>query len=107
MLKTQNPQDGATNESTMNYTDPNRDSMLGQTGFDNTSANGGINFTLSSDVLGQDTFDGTTQPPLDSMPLDAPFPADAPLTWEMIGLGIDEPLPPEDVVDELYVTQLS
>lgn len=24
-------------------------------------------------------------------------------TWEMIGLGLEEPLPPQDVMDELYV----
>jgi len=24
-------------------------------------------------------------------------------TWEMIGLGLEEPLPPQDTVDELYV----
>jgi len=25
-------------------------------------------------------------------------------TWEMIGLGLEEPLPPQESVDELYVT---
>lgn len=25
-------------------------------------------------------------------------------TWEMIGLGLDEPLPPQDIIDELYVS---
>jgi hypothetical protein len=24
-------------------------------------------------------------------------------TWEMIGLGLDEPLPPQETIDELYV----
>jgi hypothetical protein len=24
-------------------------------------------------------------------------------TWEMIGLGLDEPLPPQDTIDDLYV----
>lgn len=24
-------------------------------------------------------------------------------TWEMIGLGLEEPLPPQDTIDELYV----
>ena len=23
-------------------------------------------------------------------------------TWEMIGLGLDEPLPPQETIDELY-----
>lgn len=30
---------------------------------------------------------------------------DFPSTWEMIGLGIEEPLPLQEVVDELYVFQ--
>jgi hypothetical protein len=24
-------------------------------------------------------------------------------TWEMIGLGLEEPLPPQETIDELYV----
>lgn len=26
-------------------------------------------------------------------------------TWEIIGLGLDEPLPPQELIDELYVYQ--
>lgn len=28
-------------------------------------------------------------------------------TWEMIGLGLEEPLPPQETIDELYVTSLA
>lgn len=28
---------------------------------------------------------------------------DSNFTWEMIGLGLEEPLPPQDTIDELYV----
>lgn len=28
---------------------------------------------------------------------------DPTFTWEMIGLGLDEPLPPQETIDELYV----
>lgn len=28
-------------------------------------------------------------------------------SWEMIGLGLEEPLPAQDVIDELYVRPLS
>jgi hypothetical protein len=28
---------------------------------------------------------------------------DSTFTWEMIGLGLEEPLPPQDTIDELYV----
>jgi hypothetical protein len=43
---------------------------------------------------------------------DLAFPADMDIgmglddntfTWEMIGLGLEEPLPPQDTIDELYV----
>jgi hypothetical protein len=27
------------------------------------------------------------------------------ITWEMIGLGLEEPLPPQDTIDELYVAK--
>lgn len=48
------------------------------------------------------------QPPLD----DLSFPTDinmgmglddSTFTWEMIGLGLEEPLPPQETIDELYV----
>ena len=28
---------------------------------------------------------------------------DSTFTWEMIGLGLEEPLPPQETIDELYV----
>lgn len=28
-------------------------------------------------------------------------------TWEMIGLGLEEPLPPQETIDELYVYLLT
>lgn len=48
------------------------------------------------------------QPPLEDMA----FPTDinmgmglddSTFTWEMIGLGLEEPLPPQETIDELYV----
>jgi len=48
------------------------------------------------------------QPPMDNLS----FPADMNMgmgiddntfTWEMIGLGLEEPLPPQETIDELYV----
>jgi len=26
-------------------------------------------------------------------------------SWEMIGLGLEEPLPRQDIIDDMYVTQ--
>jgi hypothetical protein len=55
--------------------------------------------------------EGSPQQPIDdlgfnpdinmSMGLD-----DTPFTWEMIGLGLEEPLPPRETIDELYVVGL-
>jgi len=28
---------------------------------------------------------------------------DSTFTWEMIGLGLEEPLPPQETIDDLYV----
>ena len=30
------------------------------------------------------------------------MPEDPNITWEMIGLGLDEPLPPQEMIDELH-----
>lgn len=38
---------------------------------------------------------------MDGIVNDATFPTEEPLTWEVIGLGLDEPLPSQDVIDEL------
>jgi hypothetical protein len=48
------------------------------------------------------------QPPLDeiSFPTDINMGMgldDNTFTWEMIGLGLEEPLPPQETIDELYV----
>lgn len=54
---------------------------------------------------GVDNFDPMMNPfPQDNID---PFPnmgnqaGDEPFPWEMIGLGLDEPLPPQDVINEL------
>lgn len=31
--------------------------------------------------------------------------AEGEFPWEMIGLGLDEPLPPQDVMDDLYAAR--
>jgi hypothetical protein len=39
--------------------------------------------------------------PYNPVTIQPSFGSDDPLTWEMIGLGLDEPLPPQDVINEL------
>ncbi len=61
---------------------------------------------LNSDRWG---FNGESpQPGLDPMAFSADLNMgmgldDNTFTWEMIGLGLEEPLPPQDTIDELYV----
>jgi hypothetical protein len=47
------------------------------------------------------------QPPMEDMTFDPnlnmTMTMDPTFTWEMIGLGLDEPLPPQETIDELYV----
>jgi hypothetical protein len=51
-------------------------------------------------------FDATTDPSKQMIP-DLLQPEDLnvalgePMSWEMIGLGLEEPLPPQDIIDEL------
>ena len=40
-----------------------------------------------------------------AMPIDVPN-VEGNFTWEMIGLGLEEPLPPQATIDELYVQSL-
>jgi hypothetical protein len=52
------------------------------------------------------------QPPMDGMNFAADMNMgmgidDNTFTWEMIGLGLEEPLPPQETIDELYVTSLA
>ena len=89
LLKTQDPQDP---------NGPNllpQDSLLHQTDF---SATPGINIGISNVPPMYDA--GTMQPP---PLLDPALGGGDPLTWELIGLGLDEPLPPQDVIEDLYV----
>ena len=45
------------------------------------------------------------QPVMEDMPFDSNLgmTMDPTFTWEMIGLGLEEPLPPQETIDELYV----
>ncbi|KAI9816421.1 MAG: hypothetical protein M1832_005088 [Thelocarpon impressellum] len=102
MLKTQDPADeGRPEPSATAYAD------LSPGGFFE-GAGGNLNFGLGGpgavpDFLApREGLDGGAQPPLEGVPLDGGLGAGPGLSWEMIGLGIDEPLPSQDVIDELY-----
>lgn len=44
---------------------------------------------------------GVNSTQMDGIMNDAPFTADEPFTWEVISLGLEEPLPSQEVIDEL------
>ncbi|KAI9851449.1 MAG: hypothetical protein M1838_003638 [Thelocarpon superellum] len=106
LLKTQDPQDAPQDESGTAFLESAQTSMLSGTGFDDTSTS--MQFTLAANeavpdlMAGHDAFAATTQPGLDAMPMPSAMPDETTFTWEMIGLGIDEPLPAQDVTDELF-----
>ncbi|KAH0556350.1 hypothetical protein GP486_005727 [Trichoglossum hirsutum] len=100
LLKTQDPQDS----NGPNLMQQDRPGILLQPDFPTPpSLNIGIanRDGLGSIYQAQERYDtGTMQPP--SLSIDPALGGDVPLTWEMIGLGLDEPLPPQDAIDELH-----
>lgn len=54
----------------------------------------------------QHSFDADS--PIMDMPMPMPMPSnildDPPLSWELMALGLGEPLPAQDVIDSLYVS---
>lgn len=119
-MKTQEPNDPTADNQTSStaYPGPNQSSLTGQTGYgivDNPAA-----FSLAcagTGNTGGDPFgasqvlDGTPRQTLEDLSLDGGVgggigEAD-PMMWELIALGIEEPLPTQEVIDELYVMSLS
>jgi hypothetical protein len=83
--------------------------------FPPASASTSTNFIIESNLASMNDFTMPSGTPMggissdfgtDGMSFDQPgMPADSPeaYPWEMIGLGLDEPLPPQDTIDELYI----
>jgi hypothetical protein len=104
LLKTQDPNEPMTEPvPPVAYSNALQASYAMQGGFDSTEQ--GANFSLGPDPQGlfdpQPLFDDAAPQILEPLPLSGGLAGTVPLTWEMIGLGIDEPLPPQDVIDEL------
>ena len=78
------------------------------TDFNSTDPSLGLN-GIDADRWG---FNGESpQPPLDAMNFQSDLNMglsmeDNTFSWEMIGLGLEEPLPPQDTIDELYASLL-
>ena len=104
LLKTQDPNE-PNPEPVPSAAYPNapQTSFSSQGGFE--PADPATNFSLGTEPQGmfdpQPLFEDPAPQILEPLPLDPGLGGAAPLTWEMIGLGIDEPLPPQDVIDEL------
>lgn len=48
-----------------------------------------------------DNFDYTMNPPPFTQQPPPPLSSEPQFSWEMVGLGLEEPLPTQDVIDEL------
>jgi hypothetical protein len=105
LLKTQEPEQKQTQTSPAN----NGSSQS----FPSTSAPTSTNFIIESNIPSMSDFSMPTGTPMggitsdfgtDGLSFDQPgMPVDPPeaYPWEMIGLGLDEPLPPQDSIDDL------
>lgn len=107
LLKTQDPNDPLPSSTAM-FLDANLPSRTSQPGLD-ANQNNTNDFSLGGMNVMPDLFDpqpmfdatATASSALDPLPLNGGLEGAEPITWEMISLGIDEPLPTQDVIDEL------
>ena len=92
------------NSNAINTESPRDGSNGGMNGGMNCGMNGGMNGGMnpaaassaantSGGGIGEFTFPS-------SMPMEMPH-MSSNFTWEMIGLGLEEPLPPQETIDEL------
>jgi|SRR5450432_1387981 hypothetical protein len=108
LLKSQEPApklpDIAKTSFTINNSNPN---ILQQVNTDFNVSNPHILLTTEQDVDRWGFNPGESpNPPMDDMNFDTSLNMgmpmeDATFTWEMIGLGLEEPLPPQETIDEL------
>lgn len=69
------------------------------------------NFIIESNLTSMNDYTLPTGTPMDGMSADYGFDQPGMATedtdtypWEMIGLGLDEPLPPQETIDDLYIS---
>lgn len=112
LLKTQEPNDPTADNQTSStaYPGPNQSSLTGQTGYgivDNPAAFSlaGAGNSRGDPFDPSQVFDGTPRQTLEALSLNGGVGGgigeDDPMMWELIALGIEEPLPPQEVMDEL------
>lgn len=109
LLKTQDPADQTPGNPASSRTGSRQNTTAGNTGFQNSSND--LDFIMGDqdaipDIL--DTSDpfnaAASQPNLGAMYPEQDqfgFGAEDPFTWELIGQGLEEPLPTQEVIDEL------
>lgn len=110
LLKTQNPSITVPEVSQLKATDSNIGlgalTSVSTSDFNVPNANLGMKSTEATSWGFNET---SPQAPMDNInfqgDMDMGIPIDdSNFTWEMIGLGLEEPLPPQDTIDELYAT---
>ncbi|KAI9674756.1 MAG: hypothetical protein M1817_001660 [Caeruleum heppii] len=104
LVATQGPPDVNPTEPMPAFSDTAHPSLVSQPSFGE-----GVNFTMGtgdgmSELLQPpEGYDSMGQAPLGPIPYEPNLGGNE-FSWEMIGLGIDEPLPSQEVIDELHQT---
>ncbi|KAI9819894.1 MAG: hypothetical protein M1827_006464 [Pycnora praestabilis] len=110
LLKNQDSSDINAASSSTTYPDAAQSTLIQQTDFhnSNTGINIGISSQLADDMLhATDAYNNAmgTSPvpdPLGQAALDMGLSDPSTFSWEMMSQGLDEPLPTQDVIDELH-----
>ena len=103
LLTTQGPETNAP-ESMPSFSESTHPSLLSQPSFGDPNAP--VDFTMNPDdgisnlLPHPGSYDNMADPSMNPISFDANL-GGGEFSWEMIGLGIDEPLPPPEVIDEL------
>lgn len=112
MLKTQEPVPPAKEVAPGSFTSTNASGTTPRTipAADFGIANGPINIVngVGAERWGFNGDSPVQQPPMDDLTFTGDMNMgmgidDSTFTWEMIGLGLEEPLPPQETIDELWV----
>jgi hypothetical protein len=92
-----------TRENTSDKAPRNPPTTTAQDGFPSMPAFSGSNIgdTAMSGILQDTVFVDSTLNGVDNLNLNGDF------SWEMLGLGLEEPLPAREVIDELYEGSLT
>lgn len=101
MLKTQDPHETVMTEGLVDEMGPEEPDRRRPSDSPPDSAPAGVGARETMAHAPERSRPAPIQPPLDPLSLENVLGGSDHFTWEMISMGIDEPLPPQDVTDDL------